>query len=308
MIPLYLVTGFLGAGKTTFLKEFIPRFAGKKIAVIVNEFGREGVDQKLLRGLGTVLSEVAGGSAFCTCKLHEFEAVLEKTITGKPEIIIIEASGFSDPQGMCRLMESRPVYRDLVYSGCICLADVPRFAKVYSTAATVKKQLDAATVVVLNKIDLADERNLEETLEIITSRRPGIPVIKTSFGKLPPDVSLFLDPSPGGASGQGILSADISLHSLVLEFDETFSRTEAEKILRELGETTYRIKGFLRLAEGTFLADCVGEAALLSPAEEKDPGNRVNLLYGHGLPARRTVEAVLSRYPGKLRLIEEASR
>ena len=61
MSRLYLITGFLGAGKTTFLKSFIRLFEGQRIQLIVNEFGREGVDGALLAELGAYLKEIAGG-------------------------------------------------------------------------------------------------------------------------------------------------------------------------------------------------------------------------------------------------------
>ena len=61
MTKLYLVTGFLGAGKSTFLKNFIRLFAGQKVQLIINDFGREGVDGTLLAELGAELDEIAGG-------------------------------------------------------------------------------------------------------------------------------------------------------------------------------------------------------------------------------------------------------
>ena len=64
MIKLYLITGFLGAGKTTFLKKFVTLFQGQKLALIVNEFGKEGVDGALLSTLGIALSEINNGSIF----------------------------------------------------------------------------------------------------------------------------------------------------------------------------------------------------------------------------------------------------
>ena len=71
MQRLYLITGFLGAGKTTFLKNFIRLFPGQKIRLIVNEFGREGVDGALLTELDAFLTEIAGGSVFCACRMDQ---------------------------------------------------------------------------------------------------------------------------------------------------------------------------------------------------------------------------------------------
>ena len=68
MTELYLITGFLGAGKTTFLKNFIRMFDGRRLHLIINEFGREGVDGTLLREVGAAMDEINNGSIFCTCR------------------------------------------------------------------------------------------------------------------------------------------------------------------------------------------------------------------------------------------------
>ena len=74
MTKLYLITGFLGAGKTTFLQKFTGLFPNQKIALVINEFGAEGVDGALLQDLTKIqLTEINNGSIFCACKLEQFE-------------------------------------------------------------------------------------------------------------------------------------------------------------------------------------------------------------------------------------------
>ena len=116
MSKLYLITGFLGAGKTTFLKRFLDLFAGQKIQLIINEFGQEGVDGTLLSGLGAYLQEISGGSVFCSCRLDQFESVLRSSVDLHPDVILVEASGLSDPTGVRRLSDRPfPAHR---LSGC----------------------------------------------------------------------------------------------------------------------------------------------------------------------------------------------
>ena len=305
MTKLYLIAGFLGAGKTTFLKNFLPLFAGQKIAVLVNEFGREGVDGKLLADQEAALSEISGGSVFCTCRLGVFEEELEKILAREPNLIIIEASGLSDPTGIRRILAANPRYKGIEYCGCICLADCVRFPRVYKTARSCRKQIAAADVLVLNKLDMASEEEKAVTLSLIRGHRPDLPVIETSFGRLPEDVSPLLQPPLAGSLNTGILSADISLHSLVLELDETLSSAEAGKILAMIAEDTYRMKGFLRLADGPFFADCVGGGVQLVPYENAAANNRVTVLYGHGLSPRKAIDEAAKWYPGRLRRDEE---
>lgn len=78
MSKLYLITGFLGAGKTTFLKNFINELSDYRLHLIINEFGKEGVDGELLRELGTALDEINNGSIFCSCRLVNSRKCLKK--------------------------------------------------------------------------------------------------------------------------------------------------------------------------------------------------------------------------------------
>ena len=302
MTKLYIITGFLGTGKTTFLKNFITLFAGKRIALVINEFGREGVDGKLLADREAELSEITGGSVFCTCLLGTFEAELEKILRREIDVIIIETSGLTDPTGIRRLLADNPLYKNIEYSGCLCLADCARFPKVYTTARTCRKQLSAAGVLILNKLDLASPAEKAEALDLIRDQRPDIPVVETSFGKLPDDVSLLLSPPSGDSLNTGMLSADISLHSLVLELDSGLSSSEARKILVMIADDTYRMKGFLLLTDGQFLADCVAGSVELEPFENAAANNHIMVLYGHGLSPRKAIREAMKWYPGRLRL------
>jgi len=82
MTKLYLITGFLGAGKTTFLQKFVKLFPDKRIALIINEFGKSGVDGTLLQSLDIAMTEIDNGSIFCSCRVEQFEgaviSILEK--------------------------------------------------------------------------------------------------------------------------------------------------------------------------------------------------------------------------------------
>lgn len=152
---LYLVTGFLGAGKTTFLKNLVRCFPGQRLALIINEFGREGVDGALLSDLGVTLAEIDNGSIFCACRLEQFEDTLRDTLDQEPDVILVEASGLSDPTSVGRILGQREKFAGLTYAGAICLVDAARFHKVYATARVCKLQLAVADLILINKTDLA---------------------------------------------------------------------------------------------------------------------------------------------------------
>ena len=117
MSRLYLITGFLGAGKTTFLIQFMKQFSSERMHIIVNEFGKGGIDGELLSELGIALDEINNGSIFCSCRLDKFENVLQQVLQEKPDVIIVEASGLSDPTNVKKILNQREKFPGLEYMG-----------------------------------------------------------------------------------------------------------------------------------------------------------------------------------------------
>ena len=106
MTEVYLITGFLGAGKTCFVKNMVKALPHETMDIIVNEFGREGIDGALLHKTGLQVKEIVNGSIFCTCRLDQFEEALASSLSRKPEAILVEASGLSDPMNIRRVLDS----------------------------------------------------------------------------------------------------------------------------------------------------------------------------------------------------------
>lgn len=116
MISFYLVTGFLGSGKTTFLKDILHTYSHKKrIAIIQNEFAPSGVDGNELNqsGYPFKLVEVNNGSVFCVCMLGNFIKSIENLIRDfHPEMIFPEASGLADPVNIIELLQKNNIKND----------------------------------------------------------------------------------------------------------------------------------------------------------------------------------------------------
>ena len=119
-IPLNLINGFLGSGKTTFLLHYLDTFAkGRKIGVIQNEFSPAGIDGELItqQGKAYQLLEVNNGSVFCVCLLGGFINSLSSFIDDyAPDEIIMEASGMSDPVSIGQIFQS-PILKNKVFLG-----------------------------------------------------------------------------------------------------------------------------------------------------------------------------------------------
>ncbi len=292
MSDFYLITGFLGAGKTTFLKNFIKQFASKKVYLIINEFGKEGVDGALLKEIGAVLEEVTNGSVFCSCRLDKFEAVLNDAVLQKPDVIITEASGLSDPTNVKKVLGG---FKDINYKGSICLADALRLNKVFETATVVRRQLAVSSLVVINKTDQATPSQIEQTKKIISEVNMAANVTLTQFGAFQKEWFSFVSPD---IDVEMLSSAkDITLQSITLSISPNMDKKSFESLLNMLCDSTYRIKGLLTLNGEKFIADCVGPDVKVS-SWHGETNNNVVLLAGKGMALRHAVKKAKEWYPG----------
>lgn len=300
MSKLYLITGFLGAGKTTFLKNFIKLFAGQKIQLIINEFGKEGVDGTLLANLGAYLEEISGGSVFCSCRLDQFEKVLIQSKDVNADVILVEASGLSDPTGVRKLFSQTERFPHIEYMGGVCLVDAVRFPKLYATARTCKKQLAASDIAVVNKIDRTKDTQLEDTVALIKGQRPDMKMIQTSFGEISKDILDDLNGIQRSDDAENYMhTADLTIKKLLVTINPTMSRYELAKFIEMFIEDTYRIKGFIQTTDGLMLVDCVSNVAYVEPYAfevDKDKIGNLVVLSGDGMPTRKSVKLAVSWY------------
>lgn len=298
MSTLYLITGFLGAGKTTFMRSFLPLFRGRKLRLIINEFGQAGIDGPLLSDLDAMLQEISGGSVFCSCRLDQFETALRRC--GKDETILVEASGLSDPTGVRRLFSQTDRFPHIRYMGGICLVDAVRFPKVYATARTCVRQIAASDVVLLNKTDLAAEAQLQRTRELIRGQRPEIPIVETSFGRIPEDFLEILKRSQNGDRENLPQIADLSSKRITVRIRPEISSYELKKFIEMFAENTYRVKGLIDSRDrGLVLADCVGNVVSVEPSDipvEQEKIGVLTVLSGSKMPVQKAVQNACQWY------------
>lgn len=298
MSRLYLVTGFLGAGKTTFLRQFLSLFRSEKVRLIINEFGQEGIDGTLLSDLDAVIREISGGSVFCACRMDQFEAALRQC--GEEETILAEASGLSDPTGVRRLFTQTDRFPQIQYMGAVCLVDAVRFPKVYATVRSCVRQIAASDVILLNKVDRASAEQLVHTRELIQGQRPDIPILETSFGHIPPKFLEILQKSQNGDSSDLPLISDLSTKRMTVRLNGQISAYELEMFIRMFAENTFRVKGFIQTRDqGVVLADCVGNVVSVTPTASKvssEKLGRLTILSGGKMSLRSTVKAACKWY------------
>ncbi len=236
-IPATVLTGFLGAGKTTTLRHLLATARGRRLALVINEFGELGVDRELLLGCGVAgcreddVIELANGCICCTVA-DDFLPTIEKLIdrSDPPDHIVIETSGLALPKPLVKAFAWPEVRSRVTVDGVIALIDAPalaagRFADDPAAleaqraadpaqdhdnplAEVFDDQLACADLVVLNKTDLLTQEAVEALAAALTLRlRPGVKLLRARFGEVDASVLLGI-----GAAAEDDLASRPSHH------------------------------------------------------------------------------------------------
>lgn len=253
-IPFYLVTGFLGSGKTTLIKHFIGAFAdSRKIGVIQNEFAEVNVDGQELKQTGKSfdLLEMNNGSVFCVCLLGNFVRSLVDFIEHvHPDLIILEASGLSDPVSIGQIV-SAPVLRNLIWlAHTYTVIDAFNFQKTMKSVGHNHHQITVADTIVINKCDLAFE-SLAEIKKKLTIINPFAKVVETCYGMVGLEQeSIFRLPVSviGNETVENSGRPDIG--SAVIRITKPITSENLDLFISKYSLISYRIKGYVFTSGG----------------------------------------------------------
>ena len=193
-VPVTILTGFLGSGKTTLLNRILNGSHGLRVAVLVNDFGSINIDTELIVGVEDNAISLANGCVCCNIRDDLVETV-EMVINRpeNPEYILLEASGVADPSGIA-LTFAIPTFRDRIrLDSIISIVDADQvFAhQEYPYVAVLKlRQIGFSDMVVLNKVDLVDEEQLQKVRYWINSRMKRVRIIETVQCDVPLEILL----------------------------------------------------------------------------------------------------------------------
>ena len=283
-IPVTVITGFLGAGKTTLIRHLMTNANGRKLAVLVNEFGSEGVDGEILKSCADAdcpaenIVELANGCICCTVA-DDFIPTMEELLARKvrPDHILIETSGLALPKPLLKAFDWPEIRSRITVDGVIALADAeavaagrfaPNPAAVEAQRAADRSidhetplsevfedQISCADIVLLTKADLAGEAGIAAARRVIAAEAPRpVPVLGVTDGAIDPQVILGLN-----AAAEDDLAARPSHHdgeedhehddfaSVVIELPEI---VDVDALLASVGrlareQNVLRAKGFL---------------------------------------------------------------
>ncbi|MDF1876690.1 GTP-binding protein [Sulfurimonas sp. SAG-AH-194-L11] len=265
MIQSFIITGFLGVGKTTMLTNTVKEhFGDKKVAIVVNEFGDIGIDGDILSNVYSEVLEISEGCICCQLS-EEFESgVMEIIQKYEPEIIFVETSGASEPFPIFMSMQNLGV----TVEGIICVIDSKNLDS-YKDNSTAKYQVGGSNIIVLNKTDLVTETQLESVKQqviemkeshniknnltgetvfnnyVITQAKEGL-VSKDIFEgvyKIDEIIGLAKDyQHPEHAQGDSITQQ-------VAYLKEDIKFEDVDRILNNIPKSIYRVKGVVKVTD-----------------------------------------------------------
>ncbi|MBI4015141.1 MAG: GTP-binding protein [Candidatus Aenigmarchaeota archaeon] len=263
--PVVLITGYLGSGKTTLLRKVIEEMKGRKIAVLMNEFGSIGIDGRVLKGKAVEMVELSGGCVCCSLT-GEFEAAVKEILEKiKPEYIFVETTGLAEPDTIVGLLQD--TIADVRIDSIICIADADSLLRFPTLGHTGRVQIELADIILLNKIDLVPSEKLLEIEHMLRELNPKAEITRTNHCSVSIVYLLGL-----------YTPKEIETHEKEEHIQEeffsfksaaVFNREKFESFSSGLPENIFRAKGFIVFPEGGFLFNFVAGRFELEPFPTK---------------------------------------
>ena len=292
LVPVTVVAGYLGAGKTTLINELLAHNHGKRLAVLVNDFGAVNIDAVLIADHDGQTISLKNGCVCCSIA-DELGDALDRVLALEPapDQIVIEASGVADPANVAAYGQGWPGCR---LDAVVVLADAETIqakSRDQFVGELVVRQLRRADIVMATKCDLVTEAELAAVVEWLAKTAPDAPILTRRAGQLEPELLLetsqpFDTPSPQQAhAGNG--SAGPAFDSAVVEVDGTLDRDRCEAALRDWPDSVLRVKGVLRLdgpSGGLHVVQRVGRRWSIEPAPDGLNSTHTGKLVVIGLP------------------------
>ena len=293
MIPLCLVTGFLGSGKTTFLQNLVKQHQDRKLVYLVNDFAAVDIDGQLLDLPQDQLVQIAGGSIFCKCLVTDFirhlTAVAEHVEEHGTEGVIIEASGIADPRVIPTMLQETKLDHLYTLSSIISVVDPGRFMKLIHTLPNIRAQIEAADHVLINKIDLYSEEELNTAEKEIRDLNPECSLDRCKNSDV--HFSPFRAWADRNMEGEYAKCADPNYFNVVAQVPGGYDEAALREVLTPLLPQLYRIKGFVPTTQRLLYVDYSGGDLSFTPDSEAD--NPALILIGQG-DAEQIVRDALS--------------
>jgi G3E family GTPase len=260
--PITLITGPLGSGKTTLLRHILAT-RPSKIAIVMNEFGEIAIDTKVIEGKNVRIAELGGGCVCCSL-LGEFEAAVNEIIQRvEPEIIVVETTGLAEPEALVfNIQEALPQCR---LDGVVSVIDADMLVRFPELGHTTRLQIEGADILLLNKIDLVDAKQIEPLETKVREINPTATIVRTELCRIDPELLFGVGREKRIAPPQHEHQPEFE--SFTFSSDNVFSRDCFERFADALPANVIRAKGFVRFPDSVQLFNFVAGRWGLEPFE-----------------------------------------
>ncbi len=274
MIQIVLLSGFLGAGKTTLMQRLLDTYQEHKIGVIINEFGEINIDAKLVSRDGIDIAELSNGSIFCACIKDKFVDGLIEMSKTDIEYLFIEASGLADPSNMGDIVDGikKDTGDNYLIKGNICVADSCNFMELVEVLPALERQVKHANAVIVNKMDLIDDEAFKEIAEKIAELNETTKIYAATHCNV--DIKEIVDHfTPTLVRSEDTTNTYESRpQTFIVKADQPVEKEKLIAFIKSISDSSYRIKGFCQtVEEGTVEVSGVVNNLIITPwnIEEK---------------------------------------
>ena len=276
-VPILLVTGYLGAGKTTLINRLLTEPQGRRLAAVVNDFGAIDIDAQLLASAADGVVSLRNGCICCSLQgdlLRTVATILRRA--PPPDGIVIETSGVSDPAEIVRVLLDPVIWHQAALDAVICVADARHLADdpALSEDALFRSQLRAADFVALSKPDLVDPAELAQVRAGIARHKPARVVTEMRDGRIAPELlfsSGLHEPSLAGPGKRPFSTVGFETMSWTSPSPLSLERFQAA--IGQLAGRVVRAKGFVTFTgqAAPTLFQLVGDRATIAAAPPGHP-------------------------------------
>ncbi len=273
--PVWLVSGFLGSGKTTLINGLLAGdWEGDRVVIVVNDLGTVSVDAQRMADAASGLLELPGGCVCCSIQ-GELSSGLEKLLESEAapfDRIVLEASGVSNPAGIALVLEREPLDEWVRLDRQIAVVHAVRHTTFRGAMVQVDNQVRGADVIVMNHYDEAQEEVRRATRNAVRDVNPEAPIIATTYGRVEP-AELVAASGPRRRTEETAPDSSTGWKSCRILFSESVDQAALEAALGALPRRVLRLKGFVRESAGGILhVERVGEELYMENWEGKlDP-------------------------------------
>lgn len=300
-VPILLVTGFLGAGKTTVVNHLLANAEGRRIAAVVNDFGAINIDAELIAGASDGMVSLANGCICCS-----LEGDLLRTLSNllrrdpKPEYIVIETSGVADPADIVRNLMDPVILREAPLETVLCVMDAGTPPAALDDALQ-RSQLRVADIVALSKLDLADDGAGARMREAIRAQRVPAVVVDARHGEIP-SALLFpaSDRAPALRDPGPKRPAEERFETQSWTSDQPLSLPRLQQAIGRLAPRLARAKGLFETVEQPgrmMVLQFAGGRATLAPGDAPAPGvprSRIVFIAELGVLSKAELDGIMA--------------